>query len=228
MLYAVAKRAFDLAAASSALLLLSPVLLLVMVILRLTGEGEVFYVQERIGRQGQRFGLFKFVTMRKDSPKYGAVTVQGDPRVLPVGRTLRAWKINELPQLLNVVRGEMSIVGPRPLVEETFSCYPAAVQATVLEMKPGLTGLGSLVFRSEEAVLGASPKPRMTCYREDIAPLKGALEEWYFARRSFALDLKLVLATALSVVSPKGRFYLRWFAIDGLLEGSSLARLFAA
>lgn len=225
-MYVFAKRAFDLAAASLALLALAPLFLVVIVILRFTGEREVFYTQERIGLGGRRFGLFKFVTMRKDSPKYGHVTVKGDPRILPVGRVLRAWKINELPQLLNIVRGDMSVVGPRPLVEETFSCYPRAVQATVLEMKPGLTGLGSLIFRSEEEILSSSGKPRMDCYRQDIAPLKGALEEWYFERRSFGLDLKLVAATALSVLLPRARFYLRWFGIDELLGASSLARVF--
>ena len=225
-MYRFLKRCFDLAFAAMALLFLSPLFVVVMILLRFTGEGEMLYVQQRIGRGGREFGLFKFVTMRKDSPKYGAVTIEDDPRVLPVGRYLRISKINELPQLLNVLLGHMSVVGPRPLVDETFSCYLPEVQETIVQMKPGLTGVGSLIFRNEERILAQSEKPRLECYREDIASLKGALEQWYFAHRSFALDLKIVLATGISVALPAARFPLRWLEIQHLLERSSLRHHF--
>lgn len=225
-MYPLLKRCFDLSFAAVALLLLSPLFVVVMIVLRLTGEGEVFYIQQRIGLRSREFGLFKFVTMRKDSPKYGAVTVEHDPRILPVGRYLRLYKVNELPQLLNVLLGHMSVVGPRPLVDETFSCYSPDAQEAVVKMKPGLTGLGSLIFRNEERILAQSEKPRLECYREDIAPLKGALEQWYLARRGFVLDLKIVLATGISVALPGARFPLRWLEIQDLLERSSLRHHF--
>src|SRR5271157_3713601 len=122
-MYLILKRMLDVLLSLAALVALSPFLLGIAVLLRFTGEGEVFFRQRRIGYQGRPFGLMKFVTMRKDSPKSGTITVAGDPRILPVGRYLRKSKLNELPQLINVLRGDMSIVGPRPLTEETFALY---------------------------------------------------------------------------------------------------------
>jgi len=151
------------------------------------------------------------VTMRKDSPKSGTITVAGDPRILPVGRYLRNSKLNELPQLLNVLLGDMSIVGPRPLTEETFALYPDDLKPLVYRCKPGLSGLGSLVFRDEEEILRKSGKDRIACYREDIAPLKGALEVWYHDHCSIGTDLKIILFTIIAVLIPGGRFYRRWF-----------------
>lgn len=217
------KRLFDIVVSALILIIVSPIFLVVIPLLRFTGEGEVFYVQKRIGLGNSRFGLCKFVTMLKDSPKSGFITAKDDPRVLPVGRYLRRAKINELPQLLNVFKGDMSIVGPRPLVEQTFQYYATDVQKVILKMKPGLTGLGSLVFRSEEEILCASEKGKMRCYAEEIAPLKGELECWYFEQRGFLMDLKIIVATAVSVVAPGSNFFLGWFPIADLLRSSSLA-----
>ena len=210
-MYFALKRTLDILLSLAALVVLSPLLLGIMLLLRFSGEGEVFFRQKRIGYRNRPFGLIKFVTMRKDSPKSGTITVAGDPRILPVGRYLRNSKLNELPQLLNVVLGDMSIVGPRPLTEETFALYPDDLKPLVYRCKPGLSGLGSLVFRDEEEILRKSGKDRIACYREDIAPLKGALEVWYHDHCSIGTDLKIILFTIIAVLIPGGRFYRRWF-----------------
>jgi lipopolysaccharide/colanic/teichoic acid biosynthesis glycosyltransferase len=209
-MYLVLKRMLDIVL-SWRLVVLSPFLLGIMLLLRFTGEGEVFFRQKRVGYQNRPFGLIKFVTMRKDSPKSGTITVAGDPRILPVGRYLRKSKFNELPQLLNVLLGDMSIVGPRPLTDETFALYPDDLRPLVYRCKPGLSGLGSLVFRDEEEILRNSGKDRITCYREDIAPLKGALEVWYHDHRSIGIDLKIILFTLVAVLIPGSDFYHRCF-----------------
>ena len=146
------KRVLDVVLSFLALLVLAPLLLPVVVILRFTGEGEVFYVQERAGLGGTSFGLYKFATMLKNSPNMGAgeITLRGDPRVLPFGKFLRKTKVNELPQLWNIFIGDMSMVGPRPMVLNTYAHYPEETRTRLNTIKPGLTGIGSIVFRDEE------------------------------------------------------------------------------
>ncbi|MDD5168497.1 MAG: sugar transferase, partial [Syntrophales bacterium] len=151
---------------------------------------------------------------------------KNDPRILPFGRYLRITKINELPQILNVIRGDMSVVGPRPLAEGEFVNYTEDVKEIVVKMKPGLTGIGSLVLRDEENIIFKSKKEKTRCYIEDVLPLKGALEKWYFEHRSFWLDLKIIVATALAIVAPGSKFYLGWFDIQPLLRQSTLSRYF--
>lgn len=203
------KRLLDIVISLSAILLFLPFGLMIAVILRLTGEGEVFYVQPRVGKDGRFFGLIKFVTMLKDSPNIGTktVTVRNDPRVLPFGRLLRKAKLNEVPQLLNVLKGDMSIVGPRPLTPETFVYFPPDIQEHVVKVKPGLTGIGSIVFRDEESIVAMSKKSTIDCYREDVAPYKGELELWYIENKSLWLDLKLIFLTALVVINPRNILY---------------------
>ncbi|MCG5548906.1 sugar transferase [Halorhodospira halochloris] len=135
------QRLLDVFFSGLALLVLSP-LLLGLVLLRLTGEGEVFFRQQRIGRGGEPFELLKFATMLKDSPNMatGTVTVTGDPRVLPVGRVLRKLKLNELPQLINIFRGNMSVIGPRPQTRRRFDAFPAEAQREIVQVRPGLSG----------------------------------------------------------------------------------------
>jgi lipopolysaccharide/colanic/teichoic acid biosynthesis glycosyltransferase len=185
-----------------------------MVLLRFTGEREVFYLQDRIGHKNKRFKIFKFATMLKESPNIGTgtITVRNDPRVTAVGKYLRMSKVNELPQLFNVLLGSMSLVGPRPFVDDTFAAYPPHVQDRVYDIKPGLTGAGSIVYRDEEEIVSNSDLPPVQCYRELIAPHKGELELWYQSHRSFYVDLKLIVLTGLSVLIPdaKGLLY-RWF-----------------
>ena len=197
------KRSIDVASALIALLVLSPLLLPVMLILRLTGEGEVFYLQRRIGKGGRPFDIVKFATMLKDSPNMsgGDITVTGDPRVLPFGRFLRKTKINELPQLLNVLSGTMSLIGPRPITPRQYEMFPQEYRSAVATVRPGLSGLGSVVFRDEERLFNeATDRDRV--FREVIIPYKSALERWYVDRRSLMLDLKLIAVTVLAVLRP--------------------------
>ncbi|OHB74727.1 MAG: hypothetical protein A2W31_07995 [Planctomycetes bacterium RBG_16_64_10] len=198
------KRLLDITVSLTALLLFLPLGLVIAAVLRLTGEGEVFYAQIRVGKDRRCFRLLKFATMLKDSPKMGTgtVTVRNDVRVLPVGRLLRKTKLNEVVQLINVLKGDMSLVGPRPLTRQTFRYYPKAVQRRIVQVKPGLTGIGSVVFRDEEDFVARSGMDALRCYREVVAPYKGALETWYLDHRSLWVDLKLVLLTAFAIVAP--------------------------
>lgn len=206
------KRLLDITVAAGMLLVALPVCVPIALLLAVTGEHEIFYSQTRIGKGGRRFKLLKFATMLKESPNLGTgtVTVQNDPRVLPVGRILRKAKLNELPQVWNVLRGDMSLVGPRPLTARDFACYPPEVQSRVLRVRPGLTGVGSVVFRDEEAVLAKIDLPPLEAYRQEIAPRKGRLECWYVDHRSLWLDLKLLLLTAVVVVRPGSGLPARW------------------
>lgn len=207
-----AKRLLDIVVASILLVLVLPACLPIIAVLAVTGEREIFYAQIRVGAVGRRFKLLKFATMLKDSPNIGTgtVTVKGDPRVLPVGRVLRKTKLNELPQIWNVLRGDMSLVGPRPLAEQDFAYYLPEVQTKIVQVKPGLTGLGSVVFRDEEAVLANSDLPPIEAYRQEVAPYKGRLESWYVDHRTIWLDLKLLILTAIVVLLPRGRWSTRW------------------
>ena len=138
------KRLIDILFSLSLLVGFLPFGLLIALVLRLTGEGKVFYLQPRIGRHGRIFKLVKFATMLENSPNIGTgdITLQNDPRVLPAGKFLRKTKINEIPQILNILKGEMSVVGPRPLTEKNFLLYPNDVQKEIVKMAPGLTGVG--------------------------------------------------------------------------------------
>lgn len=207
------KRTFDFISSGILIVILSPLLIPLIVILRFTGEGKIFYVQQRIGKGGKKFGLLKFATMLENSPNMsgGDVTMGNDPRVLPVGRILRKTKINELPQLLNIFLGDISVVGPRPLTPRTFGYYPKDIQEEIKDLKPGLTGIGSIVFRDEESVLAKSSKPHLQCYEEDIAPYKGKLEVWYKKNKSFGLDLTLIFLTIWVIFFPKSTIYETWF-----------------
>lgn len=212
-MYHIIKRLIDLFLSGLALCILSPLLIPVMVILRLTGEGEVFYVQERIGFHNVTFGALKFATMVKNSLNIGSgsITLPGDSRVLPFGHFLRKTKINELPQLLNVLKGEMSLVGPRPLVTATFEAYSPLQQAQIYKAKPGLTGIGSVVFRDEERLFENSEKSPAEFYRESIAPHKGDLELWYQDNRTTVTDLKIIVLTVWVIGFPNSDLAARMF-----------------
>ncbi len=209
------QRLLDILFSGLALLVLSPLLVPVMIALRLTGEGEVFYVQQRIGRDGKPFGLYKFATMLKNSPNIGTgtVTVKGDPRVLPLGRFLRKTKINELPQLLNIFKGDMSVIGPRPQTQRCFDAFPAESQAQIVKVRPGLSGIGSIIFRDEEELMHASAEPERF-YDNVIMPYKGKLEEWYVAHQGLRTYLASIFATAWVVLFPKSRIV--WSLFPGV------------
>lgn len=204
-MYRFYKRLIDCALSFVALIVLSPLLIPICIALLLTGEHQVFYLQTRIGRYNKPFRIWKFATMLKNSENLpgGLYTTRGDARVLPLGRFLRLTKINELPQLLNILAGDMSIVGPRPLVEKTFYPYPLHIQERIYDVRPGLTGIGSIVFRDEERLLSESSQPPEQFYAEAIAPVKGELELWYQSHLSLRTDLLLIFLTAWVIVFPE-------------------------
>lgn len=198
------KRFLDILFAGLGLLVLSPILVPIALILRFTGEGEVFFKQNRVGRDGRQFGLYKFATMLKDSPNLGTgtVTVKDDPRILSVGRFLRKTKINELPQLFNIFIGDMSLIGPRPQTKRCFGAFPESSQAAIMTVRPGLSGLGSIVFRDEEEMMDAANDPD-DFYDRVIMPYKGTLEEWYVENRNLLMDIRLFSLTFYVVLVPQ-------------------------
>ena len=200
-------RFFDLIFASIAIVLLSPILIPIPILLLLTGEHKIFYKQTRVGRKGHLFSLLKFATMLENSPNLpgGDITSGNDPRVLPFGRFLRKTKINEMPQLFNVLLGDISIVGPRPLTPKNFSFYSDDIQDIIKKLRPGLTGIGSIVFRDEEEVLAKSLKQPVECYKEDISPYKGELEKWFYNNNSLITYFMIIFVTAHAVLFPKSR-----------------------
>jgi lipopolysaccharide/colanic/teichoic acid biosynthesis glycosyltransferase len=210
-MYDVLKRIIDFVSAAAALIVLSPLLIPIVIILRFTGEGEIFFSQERFGYKNRPVNILKFATMLKNSPASGTITAKNDPRILPFGNFLRTTKINELPQLLNVIKGDMSLVGPRPLTQEAFGLYSEELKPLIYMTKPGLTGIGSVVFRNEEEILAASKKARNKCYQEDILPIKGALEVWYSKNKSFVTDVKIIVLTVVAIIYPNHTFTRRWF-----------------
>lgn len=211
------ERFFDIIFSGVALLLLSPLLVVVIIILRCSGEGEVFFTQERLGKDGTLFKLFKFATMLKDSPNLGTgtITMRGDPRVLPVGKFLRKTKINELPQLLNILFGDMSVIGPRPLTIQTFGSYSNITQDKIKKVRPGLSGVGSIVFREEEEIMyGANAS--INFYDYVIAPYKGALEEWFVSNKGLYIYFVVIFITIWAIFFPKTQ--VAWKVFKGLPE----------
>ena len=182
-----------------------PVGFFIILILKFTGEGEIFYKQSRMGQYSEPFGLFKFVTMVKDSPNLGAgdITIEDDPRVLPFGKFLRKTKLNELPQFINVLISDMSLVGPRPLVKNQYDMIPDNLKQKIKNLKPGITGIGSIIFRDEERFLHLNNDESHIFYREEIVPFKATLECWYEENASFWIDILLILTTIIMVVFPR-------------------------
>ena len=211
------QRLLDILMSGLAILIISPVLIIIGLVLRFTGEGEILFVQQRMGKGGQKFGLYKFATMLKNSPQMGTqtVTVKDDPRVLPVGKFLRKTKLNELPQLFNILGGDMSIIGPRPQTQRCFDAFPPASQAAIIQVRPGLSGVGSIVFRGEEEMMDASEDPDRV-YDQIIKPYKGKLEEWYVTHRNLATYVISIFVTGWVVIFPKSR--LAWRAFPNLPE----------
>ena len=190
--YEVAKRAFDVAFAAVGIAALSPVLLAVAAAVRLTSPGPILYRGRRIGRDGRAFHIMKFRTMRPDAERLGTTTALGDPRITPVGHLLRRYKLDELPQLFNVLRGEMSVVGPRPEVEEHTREYTAEERA-ILDVRPGLTDYASIHFGALDEVLG-SENPHEV-YVTRVRAEKNELRLRYVRRRSFGEDLRIIAMT---------------------------------
>lgn len=212
-MYTVLKRITDIMLSLLGLVILSPMLIPVMIILRFTGEGEVFYLQNRVGYLNRPFRIIKFATMMKNSPNMGtgSITLRNDPRVLPFGRFLRRTKINELPQLFNVLNGTMSLVGPRPQMPVDLEKFPEHIRDVLYNVKPGITGIGSIIFRDEEKWISAHQGDHHEFYREHIAPYKGELELWYHAHASMWTDIRLLFVTAWVVVFPESNIVYKAF-----------------
>ncbi len=204
-MYKLTKRIIDILIATIALLFLSPVFIISIIILLLTGEHEVFYLQKRVGYKIRIFKIWKFASMVKNSPNIGTgeITLRNDPRVTKFGKILRRTKVNELPQIINVLKGDMSIVGPRPLMEVSFKLYPDEVQQKIYNCKPGMTGIGSIIFRDEEKLVSGAADPQ-AMYR-NIYLYKGTVELWYQKKASLYTDFKIIFLTAWCILFPQNQ-----------------------
>jgi len=210
-MYNFIKRFFDILASLIALVILSPLLIPIVIILKLTGEHEVLYFQKRVGLKNREFNIFKFATMMKDSPNIGTgeITLRNDPRVTPAGKFLRKTKINELPQLINVLIGDMSIVGPRPLMNKSFDLYSDEVKKSIYDSRPGITGIGSVIFRDEEKIISDSKDIQATYKR--IFEYKGKVEMWYRKHISFYTDTMIIFLTVWHVLFSKSQLVYKVF-----------------
>ena len=208
-------RIIDVLLSILALLILLPLFIPIVIVLLLTGEHKVFYSQTRVGLKNQNFKIIKFATMLSNSANMGSgsLTLKNDPRVLPFGSVLRKTKINELPQILNIIIGDLAIVGPRPQMRVDFEKYSEEVQKNIYNVRPGLTGIGSIIFRDEESLISAASvnENPHDFYKRVIAPYKGELEMWYQEKRSLILDVQLIFMTAWTIIVPETRLYEKWF-----------------
>jgi lipopolysaccharide/colanic/teichoic acid biosynthesis glycosyltransferase len=186
-----------------ALILLIPIFIIVIPLLSLTGEKKIFYTQIRIGMNKKKFRLLKFATMLEQSSlmRNGTLTVRDDSRILPIGKFLRKTKINELPQLINVLKGEMSIIGPRPLTIEALNSYSNDIKKIIFSTRPGLSGIGSIIFRNEEHLLSKNFSKKF--FYKKIMPFKGELEVWFVKNKSITLYFKLIFLTIIVLFNAK-------------------------
>ena len=193
------KRCFDLVCALTGLALVSPVLIIVTVIIKAGSSGSIFYRGVRAGLGGKPFSMLKFRTMVADADKIGGPSTSGDdPRITPIGRWMRAYKIDEIPQLINVVRGEMSIVGPRPEVLSEVERYDER-QKRLLQVRPGITDFASIRFRNEGEILRGAADPH-EAYLRLIQPEKTRLGLQYVEQSSLLVDLKIIFMTVRAVI----------------------------
>lgn len=192
------QRFFDIFFSGIALSILTPFILPLIIALKVSGEGEIFFLQERVGKGKKYFKLYKFATMQKNSPNIGTgtVTIKNDPRILPLGNFLRKTNINELPQLINILKGDMSFIGPRPQTKRCFNAFPLSSQKEIVKVRPGLSGVGSIIFRSEEEMMQGNNDPEKF-YDEIVMPYKGSLETWYVSHQSIASYFYLIMLTIL-------------------------------
>jgi lipopolysaccharide/colanic/teichoic acid biosynthesis glycosyltransferase len=190
-------RFFDILFSFIAIVILLPFMIPVIIVLKLTGEHCIFYRQIRVGRGGKEFNILKFATMLKNSPTLpgGVLTQKDDPRILPAGKFLRKTKINELPQFINIFLGQMSVIGPRPQVKAHYDLYSDEVKKAIDLIPPGLSGIGSVVFRDEEGILDRVHDNRDAFHDNIIGPYKGRLETWYSRHRNILTNFLLAVIT---------------------------------
>ena len=205
-------RFIDILFSGVAIIILFPFMIPIMIGLKLTGEHYIFYSQERVGRFGKYFKLLKFATMLKNSPNLpgGLYTNANDTRLLPMGKILRKTKINELPQLLNIFIGQMSIVGYRPTVREHYESYPFEAKQKIYNTRPGLTSIGSIVFRNEEEILQQF-EDKKRFHQNVINPYKALLECWYVDHKSMINYFKIIIITAFVILKPNLSIWKKWF-----------------
>ena len=205
-------RFFDIFFSGLAIIVLFPLLIPVMIVLKLTGEHYIFYRQERVGRYGKSFKLLKFATMLKDSPNLpgGLYTSKNDPRLLPMGALLRKTKINELPQLFNIFMGQMNVVGYRPTVREHYEAYPVEAKQKMYDSKPGLMGIGSIVFRNEEEILQRF-EDKKNFHQNVINPYKALLEKWYLEHKNIVNYFKIIVITVVVILKPNANIWKNCF-----------------
>ncbi|GBC90646.1 UDP-N-acetylgalactosamine-undecaprenyl-phosphate N-acetylgalactosaminephosphotransferase [bacterium HR14] len=200
-MYESLKRIADFLIAGLGLLLTAPLMGVIAALIKMDSPGSVFFAHERVGRYGRKFKVLKFRTMVQDAPKLGgAITAGHDPRITRVGRFLRATKLDEIPQLWNVLKGEMSLVGPRPEVENYVTLYPEEARRLILSVPPGITGLTQIRYRHEERLLAQQSDPEKY-YREVLLPQKIASDLEYVRTRGLITDLRLLVQTAFAVLS---------------------------
>lgn len=198
------QRLFDMTLSMITLIILSPILLTVAIALRITGN-KIFYTQKRIGLNAKVFDVLKFTTMIENSENMGSgtTTLKNDSRVLPIGKFLRKSKLNELPQLLNILKGDMSLIGPRPQDIEGFQAFSKDKQEIIVLVRPGLSGVGPIFFRDEDEMIERSmSKDKKLFYLENFSPYKGEIEAWYVQNKSLYLYFKLIIMTLYVVLAP--------------------------
>jgi lipopolysaccharide/colanic/teichoic acid biosynthesis glycosyltransferase len=195
----MSKRLFDVLSSSAGLMLLLPLMLAIALAVELDSPGGIFFRQIRVGRCGRTFNMFKFRSMRSSPDRNGQlITRRGDPRITRVGAFLRRTKLDELPQLINVLRGDMSLVGPRPEVSKYIDMYPPELRRIVLSVRPGMTDEASIEFRNEEALLARASDAEAE-YVHEILPRKIDMYVRYVKNRSFIGDLRIILRTLRSI-----------------------------
>mgnify|MGYP003688810255 CR=1 FL=1 len=197
-MYLFSKRIFDIVSSLIALVIFSPLIIIISLWIALDSRGGIFYRQIRVGKNQKEFGLYKFRSMRPNSDKAGQITVGNDSRVTKVGKFIRKFKIDEVPQLINILKGDMSVVGPRPEVPKYVNMY-SEEQLKVLSVLPGLTDYASIEYLDEQKILGASEDPDKA-YIEEVMPAKLKLNLKYIADRGFWLDIKLVFRTVGKII----------------------------
>ena len=213
MSYLKSKRCLDLVLTILLIAIFSPILLMVSFLLLIFNNGEVIFFQRRLGLDNKYFYIFKFATMNKESINLpgGGITLRNDPRVTKIGRILRISKLNELPQLFNVFIGNMSFVGPRPLMQEGYNLFSDDTKEILYKSKPGITGISSIVFRDEEKLVTESGLDPLLYYKNYIFPYKSQLEIWYFKNKSLSVDLLIIILTGIKVIFPKSNLEFKIF-----------------
>lgn len=217
-------RIFEILLSLLILITVSPILIILYIFIKINCK-KVIFKQQRVGYKGNYFKIYKFVTMKDNSEIDGTITYYNDPRIIKFGRILRKFKINELPQLINIIKGEMTFIGPRPLTEECFNCYDKKIRENLIKIKPGISGIGSIVFVNEDKLLNKKCSEKNNIfYKNCIMPLKGRLEKWYIDNKTFYLDFKIFIYTLIIMVFPKSFMYLKIKSVKKIITKSVIAK----